>query len=1379
MPTLTNVRYKGRTDTEANWISSNPILLEGEPAYSSDKNHRYKIGDGHSHWNELEYSGYKIGANLTVDDDDVTVSVTKENVVNALGYTPPKTDTTYTNATIQSAGLMSAADKAKLNTIEEGANHYTHPSYLARRSGFYKVTVDDEGHVSGVDNVVKNDITALGIPSQDTTYSNATTSLDGLLSSEDKTKLDGIASGATRVLVDSSITERSSNPVRSSAIYSALAGKVPTSRTVNGKALSGNITLTANDVKAIPSSSKGANNGVAELDSSGKVPSSQLPSYVDDVIEGYLSGGKFYKESEHTTGIVGETGKIYVNLSDGKTYRWSGSAYVEISASLALGETSSTAYRGDRGAIAYNHSQTAHAPSNAERNIIVGIKKNGSTVSIGSDRTVNITVPTKVSELTNDSGYKTTDNNTTYTLKKDGNTITLTGSDGSKSNVTDANTTYSVASTSTNGLMSASDKTKLDGISSGANRYTHPSYTARSSGLYKVTVDSTGHVSATSAVTKSDITALGIPGQDTNTWTAFKGASSTVAGTSGYVPGPSAGSADRYFRSDGTWAVPPNTTYSVATTSTAGLMSASDKTKLDGIATGANKYTHPSYTARSSGLYKVTVDAQGHVSATSPVTKSDITALGIPGQDTNTTYTLGSFGISATAAEINKLDGLTATTAELNYVDGVTSNIQTQLNGKSPTTHSHSAATTKANGFMSSSDKTKLDGIASGANKYTHPSYTARSSGLYKVTVDSQGHVSSVSNVTKSDITNLGIPGQDTNTWTAFKGATTSTAGTAGYVPAPSAGSATRYFRSDGTWAVPPNTTYSVASTSANGLMSASDKTKLDGIASGANRYVHPSYTAKSSGLYKVTVDSTGHVKATSAVTKADITALGIPGQDTNTTYTLGSFGITATATEINKLDGLTATTAELNYVDGVTSNIQTQLNGKLSTSGTAAAATKLATGRSIGLSTAVSATTQTFDGTGNITIPVNGVKEAYLEWGGRSMSGGFGPLDASLIPELGANRLAFMPASAIEIQYSTNGGSTWATYPSVTDTAKINLFNGNISNFYIGANSSSGVTKDNYQLRIIFTSNIAKVYTALQKFAIYLSTQGSKGSWCTIDAITKANVDAGKDTWTTFANKVPVAGWSGWNIINVSSLTTYWNNSSQYQKVRFTFGVTSHSSSSQYPGLVVNKILGFGGMGWQIPSTMAGTGRMYTYDASQNVTFPANVKATKFQGATASTSEAGLMSAADKTKLDGIATGANKYTHPSYTAKSSGLYKITVDSSGHVSATTAVSKSDITALGIPGQDTNTTYSAATTSTAGLMSAADKTKLNGIATGANNYVHPTSAGYKHIPSGGSSGQILEYSASGTAKWSTPTGRIACSATQPTNQQIGDFWIKLE
>ena len=222
-----------------------------------------------------------------------------------------------------------------------------------------------------------------------------------------------------------------------------------------------------------------------------------------------------------------------------------------------------------------------------------------------------------------------------------------------------------VATQSTNGLMSAADKTKLDGIAENANNYTHPGYTAQASGLYKVTVDSTGHVSAAAAVDKSDITALGIPESDT--------------------------------------------TYSAATTSAEGLMSAADKTKLDGVTAGANNYTHPGYTAQASGLYKVTVDSTGHVSAAAAVDKSDITALGIPESDTT-----------------------------------------------------YSAATTSAEGLMSAADKTKLDGVTAGANKYTHPSYTARASGLYKVTVDSTGHVSAAAAVDKSDITALGVPAQDT-----------------------------------------------------------------------------------------------------------------------------------------------------------------------------------------------------------------------------------------------------------------------------------------------------------------------------------------------------------------------------------------------------------------------------------------------------------------------------------------------------------------------------------------------------------------------------------------------------------------------------------------
>ena len=144
---------------------------------------------------------------------------------------------------------------------------------------------------------------------------------------------------------------------------------------------------------------------------------------------------------------------------------------------------------------------------------------------------------------------------------------------------------------------------------------------------------------------------------------------------------------------------------------------------------------HPSFPARSSGLYKITVNNQGHVTDVAAVTKADITALGIPGQDTNTVY--------------------------------------------------------------------------------THPGFTARSSGLYKITVNNQGHVTDVAAVTKADITALGIPGQDTNTI-----------------------------------------------------------------------YTHPGFTARSSGLYKITVNNQGHVTGVAAVTKADITALGIPAQDTNTTYT-------------------------------------------------------------------------------------------------------------------------------------------------------------------------------------------------------------------------------------------------------------------------------------------------------------------------------------------------------------------------------------------------------------------------------------------------------------------------------------------------------------
>lgn len=152
-------------------------------------------------------------------------------------------------------------------------------------------------------------------------------------------------------------------------------------------------------------------------------------------------------------------------------------------------------------------------------------------------------------------------------------------------------------------------------------------------------------------------------------------------------------------------------------------------------------------------------------------------------------------------------------------------------------------------------EKTKLAGL----NNYTHPTYEAKSSGLYKITVDSKGHVSGATTVIKSDITGLGIPTQDT--------------------------------------------TYTTVTTSLDGLMSKADKVKLDAIESGANKYVHPSHTSKANGLYKVTVDSEGHVSSTSSVTKSDITELGIPSQDTTyTNATTSEAGLMSTSDKA-KLD--------------------------------------------------------------------------------------------------------------------------------------------------------------------------------------------------------------------------------------------------------------------------------------------------------------------------------------------------------------------------------------------------------------------------------------------------------------------------------------------
>ena len=140
----------------------------------------------------------------------------------------------------------------------------------------------------------------------------------------------------------------------------------------------------ADDVSAIPMSLKGVAGGVAELGNDGYVLSSQLPSYVDDILE-YSSVSDFP--------ITGDKGKIYLSIDTSKIYRWTGSRYVEIPVGLVLGETSSTAYRGDRGKIAYEYATRTHSYNELTDKPTIGsgtltIKKDGTSIgTFGANNT--------------------------------------------------------------------------------------------------------------------------------------------------------------------------------------------------------------------------------------------------------------------------------------------------------------------------------------------------------------------------------------------------------------------------------------------------------------------------------------------------------------------------------------------------------------------------------------------------------------------------------------------------------------------------------------------------------------------------------------------------------------------------------------------------------------------------------------------------------------------------------------------------------------------------------------------------------------------------------------------------------------------------------
>lgn len=188
---------------------------------------------------------------------------------------------------------------------------------------------------------------------------------------------------------------------------------------------------------------KGKANGLASLDNGGKVPSSQLPSYVDDVIE---------INTFNNLPSTGESGKIYITQDTNLTYRWSGSAYTEISKSLALGETSSTAYPGDKG------KSTTDIVNSLSDTLV-----NDVLVSQSNQDSVSLTVKSITKNSTNKSNkLLLTDGEPV--LLTDGSPILLAENDGLYSQADDKTITINQASAFTAGVMSASDKTKLDGL---------------------------------------------------------------------------------------------------------------------------------------------------------------------------------------------------------------------------------------------------------------------------------------------------------------------------------------------------------------------------------------------------------------------------------------------------------------------------------------------------------------------------------------------------------------------------------------------------------------------------------------------------------------------------------------------------------------------------------------------------------------------------------------------------------------------------------------------------------------------------------------------------------------------------------------------------
>ena len=292
-----------------------------------------------------------------------------------------------------------------------------------------------------------------------------------------------------------------------------------------------------------------------------------------------------------------------------------------------------------------------------------------------------------------------------------------------------------------------------------------------------------------------------------------------------------------------------------------------------------------------------------------------------------------------------------------------------------------------------------------------------------------------------------------------------------------------------------------------------------------------------------------------------------------------------------------------------------------------------------------------------NTYVNKNEQYEANLQWGGGNFADSFGPIDAAMVPELGANRFAFGHPKGITIEYSNDAGKTWKDY-GASDLQKLKLTS--IGDYFVIGKVKSS-TPANDMLRITFV--------------IYISTGGSQNCYCTIQ---KAKYKA-PSTFEDVATKVNMRGQSGYNIINTNGIITSSGSDQpdRYSKIRFIFGNTGNTGN--YPGMTIRKIYAFGGVGWASPSNMARYGSLYYYDEAQNAIFPAKVIATSFIGNASSASKLNTGTTGTSTKpvyfnngvpatctyeLNKTVPSTAVFTDTKYTLSGDGTNKVTITDS-------------------------------------------------------------------------------------------------------------------